>query len=375
MKFDDLLENYIILKDNNREFYYDIKDNIDNYSEFINEILSYDVIIKDDFIKLEKIPVIPESWMGITDFKNKKEYIFFMLLLMFLEEKNKEDQFILSNITEYIVNYYPDEKIEWTNFTNRKSLINVLKFSLKIGIMRKNDGEEEDFSRSEYAEVLYESTGISRYIVRRFNYSIEDVEDYRDLINNVWDGISEDKGSVRKSRAFRRLTLSPIVYKDDGNESDYDYIKKNRSYIANIFEKYLGWTVHFHKNAALAVLESQSTLRDTFPNQKGEASITLFVNREILKRVQEGTLKPKENDMIILDESEFDNILIKVREEEGHGFAKIYREASTERYILDIKKYMASFSFIKREEGIIKLMPLIGKIIGEYPKDYKGVER
>lgn len=127
MKFDDLLENYIILKDNDREFYYDIKDNIDNYSEFINEILSYDVIIKDDFIKLEKIPAIPESWMGITDFKTKKEYIFFMLLLMFLEEKNKEDQFVLSNITEYIMNYYPDEKIEWTNFTNRKSLINVLK--------------------------------------------------------------------------------------------------------------------------------------------------------------------------------------------------------------------------------------------------------
>lgn len=49
-----------------------IKDNIDNYSEFINEILAYDVIIKDDFIKLEKIPAIPESWMGITDFKTKR---------------------------------------------------------------------------------------------------------------------------------------------------------------------------------------------------------------------------------------------------------------------------------------------------------------
>ena len=40
MRFTDLLENYIILKDNDKEFYYDIKDNINDYMNMIKEYLS-----------------------------------------------------------------------------------------------------------------------------------------------------------------------------------------------------------------------------------------------------------------------------------------------------------------------------------------------
>ena len=75
--------------------------------------------------------------MGIKDFKDKKEYIFFILVLMFLEDKNKEEQFILSNITEYIEHNYASEKIEWTVFKNRKSLITVLKLCLDLGLIKK----------------------------------------------------------------------------------------------------------------------------------------------------------------------------------------------------------------------------------------------
>ena len=57
MKFTDLLENYIVLKERNQELFYDIKDNVDYYNELINDILSYNLYVKDDFIKLEKIPV------------------------------------------------------------------------------------------------------------------------------------------------------------------------------------------------------------------------------------------------------------------------------------------------------------------------------
>ena len=82
MNFVDLLENYLILKERDKELYYDIKDNIDKYKSFIYDNLAYDIIIKDDFIKLEKIPGIPEEWMGISEFTEIKEYIFFILLII-----------------------------------------------------------------------------------------------------------------------------------------------------------------------------------------------------------------------------------------------------------------------------------------------------
>ena len=320
MNFVDLLENYLILKERDKELYYDIKDNIDKYKSFIYDNLAYDIIIKDDFIKLEKIPGIPEEWMGIKEFTEIKEYIFFILLITFLEDKNKEEQFILSSITEYIEHNYPDEKIEWTIFKNRKSLIKVMKFAIDIGIIKKNDGSEEEFSKSETGDVLYESTGLSRYIVRRFSKDIEDSESYEDLLSDEFSGISKDLGTVRKNRVFRRLLLSPVVYNDENDNGDYDYIKSKRSFITSTFEENLGWDIHVHKNGALAVLENSNEVKDFFPNKNGESSAVLFINNEVRSKSKSGNFKKEDNETVIIKNSDFDEFIIEVRKFQGHGF-------------------------------------------------------
>lgn len=374
MKFTHLLENYIILKNRDRDLYYEIVDNIDEYREFINDILSYNLIIKDDFIKLEKIPTIPKGWMGIKNFNDKKEYIFFLLILMYLEDKNKEEQFILSNITEYIEHNYPDERIGWTLFKNRKSLINVLKCCLELGIIKKNDGEEEDFSKSEQGEILYESTGISKYIVRRFSREIFDTENYKKLLEEAWEGIGTDKGIIRKNRVFRELLLSPIIYNDEDN-NDYEYIKNYRSYIKNVFEKFLEWDVHIHKNGALVVIKNANDVKDTFPNSRGESAITLFVNQKIRNMIEEEKLSIDAKDSVIMTEEFFDNILLEVKNEQGHGFTKTFRESEDNYYIRTIKRFMEDYSLIKVNEEYVEVLPLTGKIIGKYPNDYNGGEK
>ena len=372
MNFVDLLENYLILKERDKDLYYDIKDNIDKYKSFIYDNLAYDIIIKDDFIKLEKIPGIPEEWMGINEFTEIKEYIFFILLITFLEDKNKEEQFILSSITEYIEHNYPDEKIEWTIFKNRKSLIKVMKFAIDIGIIKKNDGSEEEFSKSETGDVLYESTGLSRYIVRRFSKNIEDSESYEDLLSDEFSGISKDLGTVRKNRVFRRLLLSPVVYNDENDNGDYDYIKSKRSFIRNTFEENLGWDIHIHKNGALAALENSNEVKDIFPNKKGESAVVLFINKEIRRNINSGNFKKEDNDTVVMSNLEFDGFIIEVRKTHGHGFTKTLRDASDQVFINIIRNFMKDFSMIREEKDFTILMPIIGKVLGEYPEDYKG---
>ena len=372
MNFVDLLENYLILKERDKDIYYDVKDNIDKYKSFIYDNLAYDIIIKDDFIKLEKIPGIPEEWMGINEFTEIKEYIFFILLITFLEDKNKEEQFILSSITEYIEHNYPDEKIEWTIFKNRKSLIKVMKFDIDIGIIIKNDGSEEEFSKSETGDVLYESTGLSRYIVRRFSKNIEDSESYEDLLGAEFSGISKDLGTVRKNRVFRRLLLSPVVYNDENDNGDYDYIKSKRSFIRNTFEENLGWDIHIHKNGALAALENSNEVKDIFPNKKGESAAVLFINKEVRRNINSGNLKKEDNDTVVMSNSEFDEFIIEVRRTHGHGFTKTLRDVSEQVFINIIRNFMKDFSMIREEKDFTILMPIIGKVLGEYPEDYKG---
>ena len=279
MRFTDLLENYIILKDNDKELYYDIKDN---------------------FIKLEKVPANPQGFMGIKEFDSIKEYVFFMILLIFLEDKNNEEQFILSNLTEYIKQNYSEEKIDWTKQKNRRCLINVIKFAIDIGIIKRNDGDEELYSKDETRDVLYESTGISRYILRSFDNELDNANSYKDLLNE----------ENTKYNVYRNLLLNPVVYNKFGVEHEYDYIVRNKNEIKDVFEENLEWDIHLYKNAIIPII-TNNEVKDVFPNKKGESSVVLLLSKIIRENIS--NLNLKEDDIIYFEKEEFNKLILDLR--------------------------------------------------------------
>ena len=97
-----LLSRRWILKSQDRELYYQVKDEIGSVKKFLTEKLGYQVIVNPYLVKVEKLPAKPENWMGITEFTEKIEYVFFCLLLMFLEDKDTEYQFTISMLADYI---------------------------------------------------------------------------------------------------------------------------------------------------------------------------------------------------------------------------------------------------------------------------------
>ena len=72
-----LLNKRWILKSKEKELYYQVKDEIGTVKKFLTEKLGYQVIVNPYLIKVEKLPAIPEQWMGIQEFKEKLDYIFF----------------------------------------------------------------------------------------------------------------------------------------------------------------------------------------------------------------------------------------------------------------------------------------------------------
>lgn len=99
--------------------------------------------------------------MGILEFKEPIEYVFFCLVLMFLEDKEAEEQFVLSELTEYVQSQYQEEQIDWTVYRYRRHMIKVMKYCVVIGILNVDDGSEEGFAKDDTSEVLYENTGAS----------------------------------------------------------------------------------------------------------------------------------------------------------------------------------------------------------------------
>lgn len=95
--FEKLLENYWFVKDINEEEYNSVKHDLsDETQKFIKDKLGYKLIVNPYLVKLEKIPGIPKPFMGILEFDTKMEYIFLCLILIYLEERSRGEQFILS---------------------------------------------------------------------------------------------------------------------------------------------------------------------------------------------------------------------------------------------------------------------------------------
>ncbi|MFY9534195.1 DUF2398 family protein, partial [Clostridium sp.] len=78
------------------------------------------------------------------------------------------------------------------------------------------------------------------------------------------------------------------------------------------------------------------------------------------------------NDTVVMSNSEFDEFIIEVRKTHGHGFTKTLRDVSEQVFINIIRNFMKDFSMIREEKDFTILMPIIGKVLGEYPEDYKG---
>lgn len=369
-----LLERYIITRENDRDLYYRIKDNCNLFKDFLEDKLGYNLLIHRDFIKLEKIPGDPQPWMGIKGFSDIKEYIFFMLLIVYLEDKNKEDQFILSYLTEFISDNYKLEKIEWTSYSNRKSLVKVIKLALELCLIKVTDGNEDEFMSSEDIDVLYENTGISKYIVCSFSKDIKDVGSIEELLKYEIEGIeglSDEKGKLRSQRVYRKLLLSPVVYDEGSQDVDYEYIKKYRSSIEENFEKYLSWRFHIHKNGAMIVLDEKNYIKDVFPNTKGESAVVLLLSKLIRDKIEGEEIKLENNDEIILTKESFSKLLLDLKKSKASGFVKALRDAKDEQYVEAIKSFMKEFLMVKEDEDNIIIMPLIGKNIGKYPDDYE----
>lgn len=373
-----LLENFWILRDD-RENFNKIRDAENKIKPFVEEKLGYRLIINPYIIKLEKVPSDVEEWMGIDAFQTPMDYVFLCLLLAFLEDKGPEDQFVLSNITEYIeAQYDGPDKVDWTLFQHRKSLVRVLNFAVDIGIIKIDDGDHERFSESEDTEVLYENTGISRYFLRSFNREITEDMKIEDFLQEDLN-LSNPKDVViqRRHRVYRKLILSPSVYSEGPDDQDFMYIKNYRNTIAKDLEEYLDAKLHLHKTSAFVLFNDNKYLKSYFPDKnKNISDIMLQVNKIIRQMIEDGKLAYNPDDTIDITEAEFINIILKVKERFSDGWYKSYREMSEKQLIEEVIENMESFKMIKRVEELhsIKILPMAAKLIGEYPPDFEKGE-
>lgn len=276
-----LLNRRWILKSEDKELYYKVRDSIGNIRKFATEKLGCQVIENSLLVKLEKIPSVPETFMGIEEFTSKEEYAFLCILLMFLEDKDAEEQFVISQLTEYIAANMPGGQVNWTLFTSRRRLVKVLRYAVSQGILRVTDGSDDLFMDEQAGEVLYENTGASRYFMRSFSKDIMDYTKPKDFEESDWFEMDEDRGIARRHRVYKKLLFSVGMYREAGTEEDFEYLKYYGRRLSEDLEQNFDCQVHIHKGSAFLIMGEDCHMGVPFPGNNVLSDIILLCCRKI----------------------------------------------------------------------------------------------
>jgi len=369
-ELDALLHERWILKEEDKETYYKIRRKMDEIRSFATDKLGCQVIENSLLVKLEKIPSFAHPSMGIREFSSPEEYAYLCVLLMFLEDKDPEFQFILQSLTEYIEAEMP---VDWTLYSARRKLIRVLRYAVSRHMLSIVDGREEDFADSENGQVLYENTGTSRYFMRTFSQDISSFTDIEDFGESDWSEMDEDKGIARRHRVYKRLLFSPGMYRNEGSEEDFTYLRNYRGRIGEELESILGCRLDVHRDAAFVLVFEDNRMAEVFPGNSGISDAVLLVCAGIRKAVsgrQEGWQTDRDGS-IRVNTAVFDGMVKDLFENERRYFPKVLREMKEQEFADQVKEEMRRLTLIKEgnDRMEVVIQPSAGKISGRYTSE------
>lgn len=369
-----LLNKRWILKSEDKDLYYRIRDAVGDLRKYSTDKLGCQIIDNSLLIKMEKIPVIPETFMGITQFSSKEEYVYLCILLTFLEDKDPQDNFILSQLTEYMTASVPGEITDWTLYNNRRRLIRVLRYAVEQGMLKITDGKDDIFMDDEGGEVLYANTGTSKYFMRNFSKDIMEYSNPNDLRESEWFEVDEDRGFARRHRVYKRLLFAPAMYRGDGSDEDFEYLKKYGGRLIEELEQMFDCHIHIHRGSAYFLLGDDCKIGDSFPGNNSLADILLLCFGMIRKKIETNDWEILQDETCTVDRIVFEALIKDVKLKYGLGFSKMYRDMPEGEFIKNVINEMENLMFIRKNDDTqqIKICPLVGKIQGNYPEDFKG---
>lgn len=363
-----LFEQFWVLRKEEPENYQLIREREKAIKKYVSEKFGFDLIVHQHFIKLEKIPVDPKSWMGIQDFVEPRDYAIFCCGLAFTEKRSVDEQFLLSDIAEEIKDFYPGEiPLDWTNFQHRKSLVRALKKMVDLQIIKLVDGDIDIFAHQEEHEVLYEVTVYARYFMRSYPDDLFQYHTMEEILDSEWQRHQQD---TRRKRVYRKLMFSPVVYRESEDDLDFNYIRNYRNRLREDLEEHTPFQLEVFKNAAMLVLPERKERYHLFPNQKAISSIALHFQAYLREHLEKFPINSFGE--IKLTSTDFTKLTEKVKENYGHGWSKKYREMSYTLVADELLQFFMEWELahVESDTGMLVLQPGIARMIGKYPKDF-----
>ena len=359
-----LFEQFWILRHEEPEKYQLVRQQEQLLKRYIQDKFGLELIIHQHFIKLEKIPVYPRAWMGISAFTKPMDYALFCTVLAYTEQKNQEEQFLLTDLIKQIQLLYPGEyPLEWTNYQHRRSLVRVLKEMIARSLINTVEGDVESFQNDKDDEVLYELTPYTRYFMRSYPDSLLEFFSVDDLLEQEWARQTVD---TRRRRVYRQLMMEPFVYREVDLDPDFDYIRKFRNRLRDDFEEHTPFRLEVFKNVAMLTTPEALQKYTLFPDRRGIIDVALQTMAII--RDAKATLNICEFGKIRLPKAELTGFIEQAKKFNSDKWTKKHRDESTEETAEQLINMWCEWRMAQVEDGgrMVTILPGAARMISHY---------
>ena len=155
---------------------------------------------------------------------------------------------------------------------------------------------------------------------------------------------------------------------------DVDYLKNYGRRLKDELEKIFDGELHVHRGNAFFMQGESCHIGETLPNDTGLSDVLLLVCAEIREQVRQEIWLPEKDDRIQVTLVEFEQLLRKIRREQGAGFMKSLRDLTDGEFVRRVETEMTLWRLLAIDEAqqLVMILPMAGKIIGRYPQDYQG---
>ena len=368
-----LLESFWILREKDPEVYQIIREREHALRAYFLEKAGFRLVIHRLFARLEKVPAALENWMGMQAFQSPMDYVIFCLVLAYLESRNVDEQFLLSDLCEELAGSYPEEGLlDWTIYMYRKSLVRVLQQAASLGIIQAVDGDIANFSHQEDQEVLYEVPLVSRYFLRSYRQEVGAYETSRDFISSELEIDDEEGGAVRRKRVYRQLFLSPAIYSTGSEDLDFRYLRNFRNRIVEDIEQHTEMQFELYQNTAMLVAPERKARWTLFPDSRAIADIALHFASLVRKLKEEQDIPVQYDGSLRLTQADYRSWVDLCYRQYGHGWSKQYREARLVDLASDLLELLMEWQMaaVDDDTGVVALKPLLVRLAGKYPKEF-----
>jgi uncharacterized protein (TIGR02678 family) len=368
---ESLFDNFWINRKENEDLYYQIKDYGNDLRTYFNDNFHFRLVIKPDFIKLEKIIVDYKEWMKNESFRDVKDFVLFYCLLAFLDDK-VDTQFTLEDICDSVVSYYPYEHIVWTEsegYSNRLSLIRVIRYAINKNLMFVVDRDLDGFKGNANHEVLFQGTILIKYFMRNLAYDLESASSFEDIIR-LHENEEKNLGVERKHRVYRKLFIEPVIYENDVTGDEFAYIKNYAYSIKDHIDKYSDY--QFEQYQSTVVLTRQEDKADMtkilFPEEKKNiAKLSIQFATTLREKIKEEEFSPNSKGELELTYIDFINIFIEVKNKYQLYWSTNQKKTSIDVVSKELIQYLSEWDLCKYiDEHNLLILDALGRIVGKY---------